>query len=85
MEEEDNIIVKWAQEDVETSYNLLNNNNNNNFILFFCVKIWNDSQSHAFHARGHANCPNGFSTCLSLLKIIPEIVPSSEQVQISFV
>ena len=24
-----NIIVKWAQEDVETSYNLLNNNNNN--------------------------------------------------------
>ena len=28
--EEDNIIVKWAQEDVETSYNLLNNNNNNN-------------------------------------------------------
>ena len=24
--EEDNIIVKWAQEDVETSYNLLNKN-----------------------------------------------------------
>ena len=24
------IIVKWAQEDVETLYNLLNNNNNNN-------------------------------------------------------
>ena len=24
MEEEGNIIVKWAQEDVETSYNLLN-------------------------------------------------------------
>jgi hypothetical protein len=24
MEEEDNIIVKWAQEDVETSYSLLN-------------------------------------------------------------
>ena len=24
MEEEDNIIVKWAQEDVETSHNLLN-------------------------------------------------------------
>jgi hypothetical protein len=24
MEEEDNIIVEWAQEDVETSYNLLN-------------------------------------------------------------
>ena len=28
MEEEDNIIVKWAQKDVETSYSLLNNNNN---------------------------------------------------------
>jgi len=24
VEEEDNIIVKWAQEDVETLYNLLN-------------------------------------------------------------
>ena len=24
MEEEDNIIIKWAQEDVETSYSLLN-------------------------------------------------------------
>ena len=24
MEEDDNIIVKWAQEDVETSYHLLN-------------------------------------------------------------
>jgi len=27
MEEEYNITVKWAQEDVETSYNLLNKNN----------------------------------------------------------
>jgi len=27
LEEEDTIIVKWAQEDVETLYNLLNNNN----------------------------------------------------------
>ena len=27
MEEEDNIIVKWAQEDVETPYSMLNNNN----------------------------------------------------------
>jgi len=26
MEEEDNIIVKWSQEDVETSYSLLNIN-----------------------------------------------------------
>ena len=33
MEEEDNIIVKWAQEDVETSYSLLNNINNNNTSL----------------------------------------------------
>ena len=31
LEEEDYIIVKWAQEDVETSYNLLNNNNNFHF------------------------------------------------------
>jgi len=27
MEKEDIISVQWAQEDVETSYNLLNNNN----------------------------------------------------------
>ena len=30
LEEEYNIIVKWAQEDVETSYNLLNNINTTN-------------------------------------------------------
>jgi len=30
LEEEDNMIVKWEQEDVETLYSLLNNNNNNN-------------------------------------------------------
>ena len=30
MEKEDTISVQWAQEDVETSYSLLNNNNNNN-------------------------------------------------------
>jgi len=28
MKEKDQIIVKWGQEDVETSKNLLNNNNN---------------------------------------------------------
>jgi len=28
MEEEDKIIVKWAEENVETLKNLLNNNNN---------------------------------------------------------
>jgi hypothetical protein len=28
MEEEDYIIAKWVQEDVETLYNLLNNSNN---------------------------------------------------------
>ena len=27
MEKEDTISVQWAQEDVETSYNLLNSNN----------------------------------------------------------
>jgi len=31
-EKEDKIIVKWAQEDVETFYSLLNNNINNNSI-----------------------------------------------------
>jgi hypothetical protein len=30
LEEEDNIINKWAQEDVNTLCSLLNNNNNNN-------------------------------------------------------
>ena len=37
--EEENIIVKWAQEDVETSYNLLNNNNNmfDAFMPVFCI------------------------------------------------
>ena len=30
MEKEDTVSVHWAQEDVETSYSLLNNNNNNN-------------------------------------------------------
>jgi len=34
MEEKDKIIVKWAQEDVETSNSLLNNNNINNNICF---------------------------------------------------
>ena len=37
MEEEDNIIVKWAQEDVETSYSVLNNNNNNIGYMFRLV------------------------------------------------
>jgi hypothetical protein len=30
MGKEDTVSVQWAQEDVETSYSLLNNNNNNN-------------------------------------------------------
>jgi hypothetical protein len=29
LEEEDNILIKWAQEDVNRLYSLLNNNNNN--------------------------------------------------------
>jgi len=42
MEEKDKIIVKWAQEDVETLNRLLNNNNNNNnnnFIIGSCF-VW---------------------------------------------
>jgi len=39
MEEEDPIIVKWTQEDVETFYNLLNNNNNNNMYIYVCVCV----------------------------------------------
>jgi len=39
MEEEDNIIVKWAQEDVETSYNLLNKNKNKILLLVQCTDI----------------------------------------------
>ena len=30
MEKEDTVSVQWAQEDVETSYSLVNNNNSNN-------------------------------------------------------
>jgi len=30
MEKEDTVSVQWAQEDVGTSYSLVNNNNNNN-------------------------------------------------------
>ena len=37
MEEEDNIIVKWAQEDVETSYSLLNKINK--FNKSHCLKL----------------------------------------------
>ena len=40
MEEEDNIIVKWAQEDVETSYSLLNKYNSSvKNALIFCPEI----------------------------------------------
>ena len=38
MEGKDNIIVKWAQEDVETSYKLLNNNNN--FLIQLFMKYY---------------------------------------------
>ena len=38
MEEEDNIIVKWAQEDVETLYTLLNNNNNIYLLTYSVVQ-----------------------------------------------
>ena len=40
MEKEDTISVQWAQEDVETSYSLVNNNNNinndNNRLAYLC-------------------------------------------------
>jgi hypothetical protein len=35
MEKEDTVSVQWAQEGVETSYNLLNNNNNNNYYYYY--------------------------------------------------
>jgi hypothetical protein len=34
MEKEDTISVQWAQEDVETSYNLRNNNNNKYIYIY---------------------------------------------------
>jgi len=37
MEKEDIISVQRAQEDVETSYNLLNNNNNN-YYYYYCYR-----------------------------------------------
>ena len=39
-EKEDKIIVKWAQEDVETSNNLVNNNNKqqmHNYLTNYCT------------------------------------------------
>ena len=35
MEKEDTISVQWKQEDLETSYSLVNNNNNNILSVFF--------------------------------------------------
>ena len=40
MEKEDIISVQRAQEDVETSYNLLNNNNNNNNNIYIYIYIY---------------------------------------------
>jgi len=37
LEEEDTIIVRWAQEDVETLYNLLNNNISSVWYLIYDV------------------------------------------------
>ena len=37
LEEEDTIIAKWAQEDVETLYRLLHNNNNNIIINLLLI------------------------------------------------
>ena len=38
LQEEDTIIVKWAQEDVETLYSLLNNNNSNYMYHYVNIK-----------------------------------------------
>jgi hypothetical protein len=35
LEKEDTMIIKWAQEDVETLYNLLSSNNNLNMMLSY--------------------------------------------------
>ena len=51
-EEEDNIIVKWAQEGVETLYSLLNSNNNNsnnkNHLLYGLLSSINSAASAIF-------------------------------------
>jgi len=46
MEEEDNIIVRWAQEDVEASYNLLNKNKNHeasHYVIFSILLLFSRS------------------------------------------
>ena len=45
MEKEDTISVQWAQEDVETSYSLVNNNNNIFFFLTFILLMWRIGRS----------------------------------------
>ena len=57
MEEEDNIIVKWAQEDVETLYSVLNNNN-----IGYMFRLVNRSSS------GHQS--NKFKVLLRYLGLI---------------
>ena len=42
IEEKDKIIVKWAQEDVETSNNLLNNNK-------FSILKWTEMDSNGLY------------------------------------
>ena len=37
LEEEDNITVKWAQENVKTLYILLNNNNIENYLFPYFI------------------------------------------------
>ena len=64
MEEEDNIIVKWAQEDVETSYNLLNNNNNNNNNMKLVTNKFKSGGLHEKHVVATWNLRNHLSVCL---------------------
>ena len=40
LEEEDTIIVKWTQEDVETMYRLLNNNYKYIYIYSIVLRLW---------------------------------------------
>ena len=43
------IIVKWAQEDVETLYSLLNNNNNNNKLASDIKLVFHSSTVTMMH------------------------------------
>ena len=64
--EEDNIIVKWAQEDVETSYNLLNNFT----LLLGCIQYQMYEYTH--HTVIWTNTP--LNRCLNVTAITQGLV-----------